>query len=459
MLATLHNSDLRSEPRGRQCAVNVLEGRYDPITLIVHVARPRFDFVDRGKTRLERLRMLPLYDDLRSAVRSVGKKWKALKRHADKLDRVSSQARQRLLRSAKTSIRNAAFEVMEAAYIKASGNDRFPANGRQIYYAARPAILQMTGASSLDSQYFTQTLLKDYLEEFSPGWDVVFDARGHLTEPHTERVVGLGGLNVREYIREFTNGDIPENPAFSPERTIPTVGPNFRYGAVLFIEKEGFDPLLRAARIAERFDVAIASTKGMPVSAFCDLLATLKRQGRRVYVVHDFDKWGFSIVGTLRRGTRGSQGTGEVVDLGLRLKDITGLEREPVRNNASPRKNLQDNGATSKEIGILDSGNGNGERVELNAMTSEQFIAWLERKLTEHGVRKVIPRGKTLEATYRRAVRCQRAAAEFERLRAEAGDRDIPIPDDLGERVRERLKTHPDQPWDDAVWNIAEDGD
>jgi hypothetical protein len=28
---------------------------------------------------------------------------------------------------------------------------------------------------------------------------------------------------------------------------------------------------------------------------------------------------------------------------------------------------------------------------ELNAMASDQFIEWLERKLTEHGIKKVIP--------------------------------------------------------------------
>jgi len=26
---------------------------HDPVTVVMHIARPRFDFVDRGKTRLE----------------------------------------------------------------------------------------------------------------------------------------------------------------------------------------------------------------------------------------------------------------------------------------------------------------------------------------------------------------------------------------------------------------------
>jgi hypothetical protein len=46
-----------------------------------------------------------------------------------------------------------------------------------------------------------------------------------------------------------------------------------------------------------------------------------------------------------------------------------------------------------------------GERVELNAMTSDQLIAWLERKLAEIGVQKVIPDRDALANAYRRAVR------------------------------------------------------
>jgi DNA topoisomerase VI subunit A len=129
---------------------------------------------------------------------------------------------------------------------------------------------------------------------------------------------------------------------------VETRGPGLRYGAVLFVEKEGFDPLLKAAKIAERFDVAIASTKGMPVSAACDLLADLKLHGRKVYVVHDFDKSGFSIVATLRKGTRGSRGTGEVVDLGFRFEDITGLENESFTMGIP--MNLEQNGQRTMSL-------------------------------------------------------------------------------------------------------------
>ena len=45
-------------------------------------------------------------------------------------------------------------------------------------------------------------------------------------------------------------------------------------------------------------------------------------------------------------------------------------------------------GANADEIAYLLE---QQQRVELNAMTSPEFVAFLERKLTENGIRKVIP--------------------------------------------------------------------
>jgi hypothetical protein len=403
--------------------------------------------------------MSTLKDDLALAMRSIGKDWKKAKRQADRQDRVSSHALNRMRRrSARVSIRDAAFRVMEEAYMKASGNGSYPANARQIYYAARPTILRATGADELKSQYFTQILLKDYMEKCEPSWDVVYDARGHITEPHTGTVVDLGGLAVRNYIDGFTDGNFDKTPVSEPQRMIPTSGAGLRYSAVLFIEKEGFDPLLEAARIAERFDVAIASTKGMPVSALCDLLSKLKEQGRKAYVVHDFDKSGFSIVATLRRGTRGSQGTGEVIDLGFRLEDIDGLEREIVKYPGDPRPNLQENGATEEECEILAQENGlywTGERVELNAMASDLFVEWLERKLKEHGIKKLVPGHQALTAAYRRAVFLQRVQEEVAKLRKVIAEESIEVPNGLARTVRAELRDRPELAWDDVVWQLA----
>jgi hypothetical protein len=247
------------------------------------------------------------------------------------------------------------------------------------------------------------------------------------------------------------------------------MGPKLRYGGLLFIEKEGFGPLLAAAKTAERFDVAIASTKGMPTAAMCDLLHALDQHDLKAYVVHDFDKSGFSIVHTLEEGARGSHGTGVVVDLGFRLEDIEGLERERVqyKQRGDPSENLWENGATDAEVEVLVHDDGyrgySGERVELNAMTADQFVAWLERKLTEHGVGKVVPAEDVLARAYRRARYSQDLEAAVEKLMEEqdreAGDREaVAAPRSLARKVTQLLGKRRELTWDEAVWELAKKG-
>ena len=104
-----------------------------------------------------------------------------------------------------------------------------------------------------------------------------------------------------------------------------TIGPENRYKDVLFIEKEGFNALLAHALIAEQFDIAIASTKGMSNTALRRLLDGLVSRGmERVFVLHDFDAAGFSIFGTLGTDSRRYTFTNlvNVIDLGLRLNDV-----------------------------------------------------------------------------------------------------------------------------------------
>src|SRR6516225_5629632 len=165
-----------------------------------------------------------------------------------------------------------------------------------------------------------------------------------------------------------------------------------RGGRILFLEKEGFGPLLEEVRLAERYDLAIMSTKGMSVTASRELVQELcATHDIPLLVLHDFDISGFTIFGTLRSSTRRfTYGrTFKVIDFGLRLADIEGLEREDVYVSSTSKAaaTLRRHGATKKEIEIL----AGGQRVELNALTSDALVALIERKLSENGIIKVIP--------------------------------------------------------------------
>lgn len=120
-------------------------------------------------------------------------------------------------------LKQAAYSVMEEAYMAASAGGTLPANPRQIMYAARPKILAISDKDHLDSQYFCQTLLVNYIHEHGCDWDVVWDDRGHFAEPHTDRRIGLGTLAVRRYVASYASPGFEE--AGFAEATIETYGP------------------------------------------------------------------------------------------------------------------------------------------------------------------------------------------------------------------------------------------
>ncbi|MFH0796627.1 MAG: hypothetical protein V2A65_06155 [Candidatus Omnitrophota bacterium] len=285
----------------------------------------------------------------------------------------------------------------------------------------------------------------------------------YIHEPFTGETIGLGGIEIKEYLQKWTD-DI--DPLDSPgiKEMVGTVGPGNRFKSVMFIEKEGFQQLFEAEHIAETFDLAIMSTKGLPVGAACELAVALSRRGVKVYCLHDFDLAGFKILKTLREGTRLFHGC-EVVDLGLRLADTEGLESEEVgyKQEVDPKRYLERCGATEEERNFLvtngDSRGWSGQRVELNAMTSEQLIEWLKKKLSEVGVKKYIPEDDdALRLAYKRARFLCRVRDKIQEIENEESSKeDGKVPEILREQVTKALQEHPGKSWDQTVWDIAEE--
>jgi hypothetical protein len=214
---------------------------------------------------------------------------------------------------------------------------------------------------------------------------------------------------------------------------------------------------------------AYVSPKGMGTTSVRQLFEQLSLQfsDLKILVMHDFDKSGFSIAGTLKRSTERFQfeHPPEIINLGLRLEDVEryGLESEPVDYTSDPGPNLEKNGATAAEIQFLrgepytywDKGKPkqgfHGQRVELNAFTNSQLLEWLEAKLVEHGVEKVIPDDATLAQDYRRKVglREYRRLIEEVKPKAEEKARNAKVPKNLRQQIKRRLKENPALAWDD----------
>lgn len=343
-------------------------------------------------------------------------------------------------------LKEAAEEVMEERYMKASDGGSLPATARQIFYVARPLIEERTD-KPLGYSYFSQTLLPDYiLEHGTPDWDVVYDDRGHFTEPHTKRVIGLGSLNVHGYLSKVHLLNL--KAADFAAAKVKTYGPDGSFGAMLYVEKEGFMPLFDEVELGKRYDLAIMSSKGMSVTAARMLVDQLEPEVP-LLVLHDFDSAGIIIKDTLcndtRRFTYGRLPT--VIDLGLHYGDIGGLAAEPCKSNISDAR-LAEAGLDGAAISFL-----RNQRVELNAMTSRQLVDFVEAKLQQAGIRKVVPDKKTLADTYQMVVASHRLSEAFDEVKEEMDDSAEPIavPNDLRVKVEKLLQERPEITWHRAV--------
>lgn len=445
----------------------------DPVCLVVHLASPVLEFMDRGKSRLD------LDPAVKSALEDVAKilhKWEKLKRAKIREEKSYQRNLEELSKKdepEEIDIIDACRTTVIEALDKASSSGKYPANARQVMYAARPLVFELAGKFYKNDASYTQTFLPDWLNEnpeAAAKYDVVYDIRGHMSEPHNGRSVGLGTVDTRDYVKSH----FPKHDGFLTNRD-GDYDPGFDYSAVLFIEKEGFNALLDASGIAQEFDIAFMSTKGQSVTSARFMIEELSKRGVTTFALRDFDKVGFEITYNLRNDNRRYQFDEEplVIDLGLRLDDIEymGLDGEPVSyGKTDPTESLRRCGATDDEIEYLAEPiysrysrdivtEWRGKRVELNAMSSEQFIAFIRRKLIEHDVKKVIPGVNVLSKEYKtrwQKMEVSRRSGEFmQRLNREVASVEIHIPEDLEEQIHEKCKAGEySLQWNDAVDSV-----
>ena len=413
-------------------------------------------------------------DDIINAVTAATQKWTKTIKKEERNPSTRRYRFERMTREAGVQFKEAAWEIMEEAYNKASGNGSYTALARQIMYAGRPFIQKEVG-KELQTKYFTQTLLPDYIDEFGCyHWKTGYDPRGHLVEPHDGKVLRLGTDEVRHFLKDIRD---PKHVAAAlTAANIDFNGPKHNWSGLLFIEKEGFGPLLREAQFADRYDLATMSTKGMSVTASRELADEIcSKFNIPLLTFRDFDKTGFSISGTLQRDTRRYEfkHSIEVIELGLSLNDVRDLgliEQFEYQVLKKGRKdvladNLNENGATAEEVAFMfadwEKHPGCLRRVELNALTSPQFVQFLDDKLKKHGIKKVVPQADELANAYSLFVRNAKVEAVIEEAIDNMDDdgEEIEVPKDLERQVRKYLEDHSTARWDEAVQKIADGGD
>jgi hypothetical protein len=409
---------------------------------------------------------MSLADDILGITEKVTKEW-TKQRKAEERGRRSRFTREYVY-SDRVNFTDAAHKILPGAYAHASGDGTYSVSKRQFFYSCREAFKDATGRE-LEYPYFANTLLVQYLNRHpeTAAWKVTADPRGTLTIPNTghDTRIPVGTLQIEKHLRKAAAGRGAFDDVIDAPLPVewPSVAAGQRYQAVLYIEKEGFEPLLEEARIAEKFDLAVVSCKGQSVVAarmYVDQVCRVAG-GVPLFVVHDFDKYGFEISQCLTtvsdwavendRVTYQFRNEINVTDLGLRLADVEQYEL--------PEEDCDFKGdfgpgsiATEEEQEFLRS----GRRVELNAFTSPQFIEWLEAKLGEHLPGRLIPKDAVLQDAYRRAL----AVAEINRAIEEVRDNALEmaenadIPKSLRRRLEKAMKGAP-HAWDVALYGLA----
>jgi hypothetical protein len=262
-------------------------------------------------------------------------------------------------------------EIVFSVLPQAMRNAGSSFSARDLYYAVRPLYQHHIGyeRKELKYSYFSQTLLTQYQEEHGEISGLWRDPRGNLHEPHSGKSISLGTREVAAY--EF---------------------PKYQFDKILYVEKEGEIPKLKAARLAEKYDMAIVGGKGYPTEAVRDLFSHAEGGDYQLFVFHDADIDGYNIARVLGEETRRMPYHNvNVVDIGLTVDDALemGLPGERFNRKADMPWEIAIRLNETEEAHFRNL----QQRFELNASLPDmRRIEYIERKLQENGVRsKLIP--------------------------------------------------------------------
>ena len=287
-----------------------------------------------------------------------------------------------------------------------SGDGRFKFNQRQLFYGLRPIV-----RNELDQELKLGNFVKiidEYEAENGPIPGMYREPRGSIYHPHTGETITLGDLMVETYER-----------------------PLWTFNKLLYIEKEGFSEALKDERWGERHDCALVSSKGYTTRAAKDLVDKLAAHDEPVtiFCVHDADAYGTMIMQTFQEATR-ARGARKIriVNLGLEPWEAIarGLEVEDVEEGERHKAVADYVHAHPEPSEAPDSDDWEEwlqtHRVELNAMTTPAFIAWLDGKMADYD--KLIPPAEVIAAELDAKLE-ERVRAELtERILREGGFED-----------------------------------
>jgi hypothetical protein len=349
------------------------------------------------------------------------------------------------------TIKDAVYLLLPDAYARVSDGGRYHANARQIMYEMRPDILRICGIDKFSDNTITQLYIPEFRDdhpELTADWKIAYDARGSLYEPHTGHTVALGTTAVGSY----TARTVSFQRAVDSSTTFDAQ-PEERFAGLLFVEKEGFTELVQSSGLLERFDLALASTKGMSTTAARTLIDEMagRTAGFQVFVAADFDITGQTIRRTLTGDTGRFKFRNHVTahHVAVTWEQAQRLDREGRSEPVVVDGDLNKKAATLRECGLSQEAIAflitDAKRVELNALRPAEFLDTLRAGIEAHAPIKVMPCSDTLNRAYVEMALRKKLQATEARLRAEP---EPTMPPDIMDTLRTEMMRKPDLSWD-----------
>jgi DNA topoisomerase VI subunit B len=449
---------------------------YSPIAFVLHLAHPKIHFTNPGKTALA-IGHEPNEDDVNTtkileAVTRVTKAWTRLRVAEERGSR--SKTNRAAAFTKQVNCMDLCEELLPAGYLHASGDGKYTVSKRTFYYAVREEFKKRTN-KYLEWMNFCKKLLPKYMNTHpeTESWKVTADPRGTLHLPNATTPVSIpcGTLAIDDYLAECGKYIDPLAVNHSLPVQWPSLRAGVRYKAVLYVEKEGFQPMLEDARISERFEMAVLSCKGQSVVAARKFVDEVCRAlgGVPLYILHDFDKSGFEISQCLTDVSSSAREAGlvmyefkneiNVTDLGLRLEDAKKYKLQS--ETCKFRGKFSDESiATKAEQAYLMK----GRRVELNAFTAPQFIEWVETKLVENGLtptERLVPDEHILGDAWKRAILVARAnktlaeVLQSAKVEATKAKRPAGLEAKIRRAMKEAERGGDFKTWDEVLYDFA----
>jgi hypothetical protein len=234
---------------------------------------------------------------------------------------------------------------------------------------------------------------------------IVLERRGTFTDPffkNSEK--SLDTETVRGVI-----GEEHENKISQETQTKYDLDPELRYSQVLFVEKQGYQTPFDESGLLGRLNLGLIAGQGFGSRAMKQLAQHFRDRGMPVYILHDCDAHGYDIFDTFLNGNKTYKEPIDVIDIGLTVNDARRLGKAPeeVTKETDWSKMLGEI-CTPEEAAWLMPPNKNPapgvkrkkgqrymyQRVELNALTNDELIAFVESKIDP---RPIEPRAEVIK--------------------------------------------------------------